>query len=161
MRRTLINREKNKKLWSPGSKSRVCSMHFQDSRLSIQLLTIDICQGKTICSVFTLQPKFRGCLQMTFFSFVRIFARLLLTSFENVLSHLCHHPHSVNYFEAFQQLLKYIPGTVYEKLVCKYKACMLSKPANCLFTSSTFTHVKSKCTRIIFPNSARGVLRDD
>ena len=49
---------------------------FKIQGLSIQLLTIDICQGKTIDSVFILQPKFRGCLQMTFSSFVRIFARL-------------------------------------------------------------------------------------
>ena len=36
---------------------------------------------------------------------------------------------------------------------------MLSKPANRLFTSSIFAHVKSKCARIIFPNSASGVFK--
>ena len=44
----------------------------------------------TIYSV--LQPKFCGCRKMTCSSFVRISARLLLTSFENVLSRLCHNP---------------------------------------------------------------------
>ena len=87
----------------------------------------------TIYNVFTLQPKFRGCLQMTCSLFVRIFARLLLTSFENVLNHMCHSIN--NYFEAFQQLFhKNIPGTVHMKLVYKYRSCMLSKPANRLFT---------------------------
>ena len=116
----------------------------------------------TIYSAFTLQPKFRSCLQMTCSSFVRIFARLLLTSFENVLSHMCHHSVN-NYCEAFQQFqifLKYILGTVYMKLVYKYRACMLSKPTNQLFTSSTFLHVKSKCM-CIFLNSANNVFRQD
>ena len=88
-----------------------------------------------IYSVFTLQPKFRGCLLMTCSSFVRVFARLVLTSFENSLSRMY-------YFEAFQQLfLKYIPRTVHMKLAYKYRACMLSKPADRLFTSSTFAYV--------------------
>ena len=70
-------------------------------------------------SVFTEQPKFCGCLQqMTCPSFVRIFIRLLLTSFENVLSSMCHHIHSVNnYFEAFNNFLEYISGAVHMKLV--------------------------------------------
>ena len=36
---------------------------------------------------------------------------------------------------------------------------MLSKTANRLFISSIFAHVKSKCARIIFPNSAAGVFK--
>ena len=36
----MINHEKDKTLWSPGSKSRVCSMHFQDSRFEYP--TIDL-----------------------------------------------------------------------------------------------------------------------
>ena len=100
---------------------------------------------RIIYTVLTLQPKFRGCPQMTFSSFVRIFARLLLTSFENVLSRMLFIHSMNNYFEAFQQLfLKYIPCTVHMKLVYKYRACMLSKPGNRLFTSSNFAHVKSK-----------------
>ena len=52
------------------------------------LLQIYIC----LYIVFTLQPKFNGCLQMTYSSFARMFARLPLASFENVLSGMCHHP---------------------------------------------------------------------
>ena len=43
------------------------------------------------------------------------------------------------------------------KLVYDYRSCMLSKLANRLFTSSTFSHVKSTCARMIFSNSAYGV----
>ena len=61
-----------------------------------------------------------------------------------------------NYFEVFQQLLlKYILGTVHMKLVYKYRACMLSKLANCLFSSSTLYMSKYMC--IVSLNSANDV----
>ena len=46
MWKTLINRETDKKLWSPGSKSRVCSMHFQDSRFEYPTIDYRYMSGK-------------------------------------------------------------------------------------------------------------------
>ena len=68
-------------------------------------------------SVFTVQPKFCGCLQqMTCSSFVRIFTRLLLTSFENVLSGMCHLARTL-ILKPFSNFLEHIPGTAHMKLV--------------------------------------------
>ena len=56
MENFLINHEKDKKLWSPGSKSRVCSMHFHNSRF--QYPTTDLGYDAKNEILYLLPPSY-------------------------------------------------------------------------------------------------------